>query len=95
MTLEQEIKEIVADNLRIPLEDIKKDSDLASLGADSLDGVEIVMALEEKYGMVISDNDYEKIKTIKDIMDYVSMNSSSIHKDKLVLTQAYNRGEIW
>ena len=91
MTLEEEIKELVADNLRIPIGDIKRESDLISLGADSLDGVEIVMALEEKYGIIISDNDYEKIKTIKDIVDYVGMNSSTIHK-KLQIQEAYDGG---
>jgi acyl carrier protein len=41
------------------------------LGADSLDVVEIIMALEEYYNIAISDEDAEKIKTVKDIVEYL------------------------
>ena len=44
---------------------------LDSYGMDSLDYTEVVLAIEEKYGVVISDDDYARIKTIRDIADYV------------------------
>jgi acyl carrier protein len=45
------------------------------LGADSLDTVELVMALEEEFDIEISDEDAEKIQTVQDAIDYISENS--------------------
>jgi len=71
MTLETEIKEIIAGLLKIELKNIDENSLLDSYGMDSLDYTEVVLAIEEKYGVVISDDDYARIKTIRDIADYV------------------------
>ena len=76
MTLETEIKEIIAGLLKIELK------------MDSLDYTEVVLAIEEKYGVVISDDDYTRIKTIRDIADYVNENRSVIHKSKIEEVQA-------
>ena len=83
MTLETEIKEIIAGLLKIELKNIDENSLLDSYGMDSLDYTEVVLAIEEKYGVVISDDDYTRIKTIRDIADYVNENRSVIHKSKI------------
>ena len=88
MTLETEIKEIIAGLLKIELKNIDENSLLDSYGMDSLDYTEVVLAIEEKYGLVISDDDYTRIKTIRDIADYVNENRSVIHKSKIEEVQA-------
>ncbi len=88
MTLETEIKEIIAGLLKIELKNIDENSLLDSYGMDSLDYTEVVLAIEEKYGVVISDDDYTRIKTIRDIADYVNENRSVIHKSKIEEVQA-------
>jgi acyl carrier protein len=65
-------KEVLEDILGCFPEDIKPEAKLADdLGADSLDAVELVMAFEEAFGIEISDEDAEKIVTVKDITDYL------------------------
>ena len=88
MTLETEIKEIIAGLLKIELKNIDENSLLDSYSMDSLDYTEVVLAIEEKYGVVISDDDYTRIKTIRDIADYVNENRSVIHKSKIEEVQA-------
>jgi len=66
------IKEILAEQLGINDEDINLDSVLTDdLGADSLDLVELVMAMEQEFDIEISDEDAEKIKTVGDAVNYV------------------------
>ena len=67
-----EIRESIAAQLNIPVYSIKIDSRLIEdLKADSLDIVELVMGLEENYGIEIPDEDLPKIKTIGDIISYI------------------------
>ena len=67
-----EIRESIAAQLNIPVDSIKIDSRLSEdLKADSLDIVELVMGLEENYGIEIPDEDLPKIKTIGDIISYI------------------------
>lgn len=67
-----EIKEIVADQLGIDEDDIKLESNFKEdLEADSLDLFELVMALEEEYGVEIPSEDLEKIATVNDIIEYL------------------------
>ena len=68
----EKIKEIVADQLGIDEDDIKLESNFKEdLEADSLDLFELVMALEEEYGVEIPSEDLEKIATDNDIIEYL------------------------
>ena len=71
--MEQKIKELIAEKLSKKVEDIKLESSLVEdLGADSLDVVELVMAFEDEFGIALPDEDVAKLKTIKDIVDYIT-----------------------
>ena len=71
-TVETRVKEIVCEQLGVNDEEVTaKASFIDDLGADSLDIVELVMALEEEYEIEISDEDAEKIKTVQDIVTYI------------------------
>ena len=68
----EKIKEIVADQLGIDEDDIKLESNFKEdLEADSLDLFELVMALEEEYGVEIPSEYLEKIATVNDIIEYL------------------------
>jgi len=70
--IEQRVKEIIADQLGEPVENITPEKDFVNdLGADSLDVVELVMALEEEFGIEIPEEDAEKIKTVGDAINYI------------------------
>ena len=72
MSVDKKIKHIIAEQLGLSEEELTDESSLIDdLGADSLDIVELVMAMEEEYEMEIPDEDAEKIVTIKDVIDYV------------------------
>ncbi len=69
----QELRSIIADQLGVKAEDVTMDSSFTDdLGADSLDIVELIMALEEEFGLEIPDEDAEKIVTVGDAVDYVA-----------------------
>ena len=69
----KKLKIIVAENLKQTEEDIQLESSLVEdLKADSLDVVELVMALEEEFKLDIPDSDAENIKTFKDIVDFIA-----------------------
>lgn len=72
MNVEEKVKEIIADQLGVKKIEIKPESSFVDdLGADSLDTVEIVMALEEEFGIEIPDEDAEKISTVGDAIKYI------------------------
>ena len=73
MSIEQQVKDIVAEQLGVSIDEVKNESSFQDdLGADSLDTVELVMALEEAFGCEIPDEDAEKITTVKAAIDYVN-----------------------
>lgn len=68
----EKIKEILAEQLGVSEDDINADSSLTDdLGADSLDLVELVMAMEQEFDIEIPDEDAEKIKTVGDAVNFV------------------------
>jgi acyl carrier protein len=68
----EKIKEILAEQLGVSEDEIEMDSSLTDdLGADSLDLVELVMALEQEFDLEISDEEAEKIKTVGDAVNFV------------------------
>jgi acyl carrier protein len=72
MSVESKIKEIIAEQLGINEDDISAESSLSDdLGADSLDIVEIAMALEEEFEVEISDADIDNIDTVKDFTGFI------------------------
>ena len=74
--IEQRVKKIVAEQLGVAEAEIKNESSFVNdLGADSLDTVELVMALEEEFGVEIPDEDAEKITTVQQALDYVNAHS--------------------
>lgn len=75
--IEQRIKKIVAEQLGVNEAEVKNESSFVNdLGADSLDTVELVMALEEEFECEIPDEQAEKINTVQEAIDYVSANTN-------------------
>lgn len=74
--VEQRVKKIVAEQLGVNEVDVKSESSFVNdLGADSLDTVELVMALEEEFECEIPDEEAEKITTVQQAVDYVKAHS--------------------
>ena len=75
--IEERVKSIVVKQLGVKEEEIKNESKfIDDLGADSLDTVELVMALEEEFETEIPDEEAEKITTVQEAIDYVNAHSS-------------------
>lgn len=72
MAVEDKIKDLIAEHLGVSMDEVVPEASfIDDLGADSLDIVELVMAIEEEFGLEISDDDAEKIQTIGDAINYV------------------------
>ncbi len=70
--VDAKVKKIISEQLGVPESDVKPESSFVNdLGADSLDTVELVMALEEEFGVEIPDEDAEKIATVQNAIDYI------------------------
>ncbi|MFH1905135.1 MAG: acyl carrier protein [bacterium] len=72
MSSEKRVKEIIVEQLGVKPEEVTNEASFVDdLGADSLDTVELVMALEEEFDIEIPDEDAEKIVTVVDATDYI------------------------
>jgi acyl carrier protein len=72
-SVEERVKKIVVEQLGVNEGEVKDESSFVDdLGADSLDTVELVMALEEEFDCEISDEEAEKITTVKQAIDYIN-----------------------
>jgi len=72
MELQQQVKTLISKSLKIPEENVKMESSfIEDLGADSLDIVELVMAMEDEFQIEIPDKDAELIKTVQDACTYI------------------------
>ncbi|AHB88513.1 acyl carrier protein AcpP [Thermosynechococcus sp. NK55a] len=69
----EKVKAIVADQLSVDAEKVVPEASFAEdLNADSLDSVELIMALEEEFGVEIPDEEAEKLKTVQDVLDFIN-----------------------
>ena len=72
-TIEERVRKIVVEQLGVKQDELKNDASFVDdLGADSLDTVELVMALEEEFETEIPDEEAEKITTIQEAIDYIN-----------------------
>jgi acyl carrier protein len=77
-SLEEKVIAIVSEQLSVPVEEIKLESNfIDDLKADSLDIVELGMAFEDKFGVSIPDEDYEKLKTVGDAVSYIKQRGNA------------------
>lgn len=76
MSLENKVREMIAKQLDLDIKEVSPEASfLEDLGADSLDVVELIMQMEEEFGIQIPDEDAEKIKTVQDAIDYIKKKS--------------------
>ena len=75
MSIEERVKKIIVEQLGVKEEEVKPEASfIEDLGADSLDTVELVMALEAEFDIEIPDEEAEKITTVQSAIDYVQNN---------------------
>jgi len=75
--VEEKVKKIIVDQLGVDAAEVTPEASfIEDLGADSLDTVELVMALEEEFGIEIPDEEAEKIMTVKDAIGYIKAHSA-------------------
>lgn len=77
MSVVEKVKEIIVDQLGVSIDEVKPEAKFVDdLGADSLDLTELIMAMEEEFGVEIADEDAQKIVKVQDAIDYVSNKQS-------------------
>jgi acyl carrier protein len=75
------VKQIISEQLGVDEDEVTTTASFVDdLGADSLDQVELVMALEEKFEIEIPDDDAEKLRTVQDAIDYIEKHAKAISK---------------
>jgi len=78
MAVEQKVKQIIVEQLGVDENQVDNSASFVDdLGADSLDIVELVMALEEEFGLDIPDEDADKLKTVGDAMNYLKSHAAA------------------
>jgi acyl carrier protein len=78
MAVEERVKAIIVEQLGVDAEEVTPEASFVEdLGADSLDTVELIMAFEEEFGVEISDEEAEKIRKVKDAVDYISKSAKA------------------
>ncbi len=76
MNVFEELSQILAKQLRVDIEKIDKSADIMEdLGADSLDVVEILMTVEEQFGLAIPEEEFPNLRTVSDLCDYIENNA--------------------
>ncbi len=77
MSVEEKVKSIICEQLSVDPDDVVPEASFVEdLGADSLDLVEMIMAMEEEFDLSIADEDAEKIKTVQDAINYIKEHTS-------------------
>ena len=77
MAVEEKIKSIISEQLGVKIEEVTPEASfIDDLGADSLDTVELIMALEEEFNVEIPDEDAEKMTTVGDAIKYISQKAT-------------------
>ena len=72
MSVEDRVKSIIVEQLGVDAEEVNPEASFVEdLGAESLDTVELIMAFEEEFGVEISDDDAEKIRKVRDAVEYI------------------------
>ena len=73
MSVEEKVRKIIAEKLGVDLAEVVPEASFVNdLGADSLDLVELIMTMEEEFETEISDDDAEKLVTVKDAIDFIN-----------------------
>lgn len=71
---QKKVKAIIAEKLKLPVDQIALEASFKELGADSLDSVDMIMSFEEDFGMEIKDEEAEKIITVNDAVSFIQTN---------------------
>ncbi|WP_028586166.1 acyl carrier protein [Desulfocurvus vexinensis] len=75
MSVEAKVKEIIVDQLGVSADEVNNDASFVEdLGADSLDLTELIMAMEEEFGIEIDDDEAQKLVKVQDAIDYIANN---------------------
>ena len=78
MSVEDRVKSIIVEQLGVDADEVQPDASFVEdLGADSLDTVELIMAFEEEFGVEISDDEAEKIRKVKDAVEYIEKHTKA------------------
>jgi acyl carrier protein len=78
MSVEERVKSIIVEQLGVDADEVQAEASFVEdLGADSLDTVELIMAFEEEFGVEISDDEAEKIRKVKDAVEYIDKHTKA------------------
>jgi len=78
MAVEERVKSIIVEQLGVDADEVTAEASFVEdLGADSLDTVELIMAFEEEFGVEISDDEAEKIRKVKDAVEYIQKHTQA------------------